>query len=85
MEISVDRLSTCKVQSALLSNAGIAKECNQGTCSQGRGLRGVQTCVHTLMHTDGERQAPLGAEREGQTGGAGSSRGGEMDAHGLRG
>lgn len=47
--------------------------------------RGVQTCVHTLMHTDGERQAPLGAEREGQTGGAGSSRGGEMDAHGLRG
>lgn len=63
MVISVDLLSTYKVQSALLSNAGIAKECNQSTCSQGWGLSlGDQTRVHTLMHTDGERQAPLGAE-----------------------
>lgn len=49
MEISVDRLSTCKVQSALLSNAGIAKECNQGACSQGRGLSGGSrlVCTHS--------------------------------------
>lgn len=55
MVISVDLLSTYKVQSALLSNAGIAKECNQSTCSQGWGL---SLGNPTHAHRWGEAGAP---------------------------